>query len=301
MRRHHAITVALVVLVAGCARSTPPAATRGASIHVVVAENFWGSLAAQLGGERVDVTSIIAKPDTDPHDYEPTPADGRRIASASYVISNGVGYDAWFKRLLVANPAPGRTTLTVGDLVGKKEGDNPHRWYFPADVENVIKRITADYKQIDPAQTSYFDQRYRSLESKGLATYHSLLSEIKQKYAGTPVGASESIFVGIAEATGLNLITPAGYTTAISEGTDPTAQDKSTVDKQIKDHLVKVFVYNRQNSTPDVKVLVDAATAENIPTPTVTETLTPPGATFGEWQSAQLKVLRDDLARATAR
>jgi zinc/manganese transport system substrate-binding protein len=247
------------------------------------------------------VTSIIANPDTDPHAYEPTPADGRRIASAQYVISNGVGYDAWMAKLLTANPVPARTALAVGALVGKKEGDNPHRWYFPGDVETVTGRITADYKRIDRKDAAYFDARHQDLESTGLAKYHQLLSEIKQKYAGTPVGASESIFVGIAEATGLKVITPSGYLTAISEGTDPTARDKATVDGQIRNGLVKVFVYNTQNSTPDVKTLVDAAKAKGIPTPTVTETLTPAGASFEDWQVAQLQVLRDDLAEATGR
>ena len=295
--------IVILFLAAGCGTSTTPASTdnAGAMIHVVAAENFWGSLAMQLGGNRVDVTSIIINPQTDPHDYEPTAADGRRIASARYVISNGVGYDPWVGQLLSANPVSGRTTLSVGDLLGRKEGDNPHRWYFPGDVERVLKRITADYEHIDAKDASYFEQRYQELETTGLATYHGLLSEIKQKYAGTPVGASESIFVGIAEATGLNLITPSRYMTAISEGTDPTAQDKATVDDQIKNHLVKVFVFNSQNATPDVKTLVDAAKASGIPTPTVTETLTPVNLNFEQWQSMELTELRDALAKATGR
>jgi len=297
------VLAALLLLTIGACSNGTAARTNASTskVHVVAAENFWGSLAAQLGGDRVDVASIIVNPDTDPHDYEPTPADGRKVASASFVIENGVGYDAWMDKLLSADPVKGRATLDVGKLVGKKEGDNPHRWYFPADVENVIKRITADLKRVDRKDASYFAQRYTDLEQNGLATYHRLLADIKTKYAGTPVGASESIFVGIAEATGLDLITPARYMTAISEGTDPTAQDKATVDRQIAQRELKVFVFNAQNSTPDVQALVDAAKRANIPTTTVTETLSPATASFEEWQSDELTVLRDALAKATGR
>jgi len=62
-------------------------------IEVVAAENFWGSIAAQLAGDRARVTSIISNPNTDPHDYDPTPADARLTARAGLVIVNGAGYD----------------------------------------------------------------------------------------------------------------------------------------------------------------------------------------------------------------
>src|SRR6266702_1016302 len=110
----------------------------GGRLQVVAAESFWGSIAAQLGGDRVTVTSIIRNPDTDPHDYEPTAADGRAIASARYMIFNGLGYDPWASDVVDANPVGGRRVLDVGALLNLKEGDNPHRWYFPVDVERVI-------------------------------------------------------------------------------------------------------------------------------------------------------------------
>ncbi|MGN5380804.1 metal ABC transporter solute-binding protein, Zn/Mn family [Streptomyces lasalocidi] len=52
----------------------------GKTIQVVAAENFWGSIASQLGGSHVKVTSIITNPNTDPHAYEPTAADARTVA-----------------------------------------------------------------------------------------------------------------------------------------------------------------------------------------------------------------------------
>jgi zinc/manganese transport system substrate-binding protein len=76
----------------------------GKTIQVVAAENFWGSVASQLGGSHVKVTSIINNPDADPHDYEPTAADARTVAGAQYTIVNGIGYDTWADKLLAANP-----------------------------------------------------------------------------------------------------------------------------------------------------------------------------------------------------
>ncbi len=107
----------------------------------MAAENFWGSIAQQLGGGHVHVKSIIDNPAADPHDYEPTAADGRAVATARYTIVNGIGYDAWANKLLSANPGSDRTELKVGDLVGVRPGGNPHRWYAPADVHKVIEKI----------------------------------------------------------------------------------------------------------------------------------------------------------------
>ncbi|HKS98009.1 MAG TPA: zinc ABC transporter substrate-binding protein, partial [Rugosimonospora sp.] len=281
--------------------TTPPGADRGGVVRVVAAENFWGSLAAQLGGDRVKVTSVIDNPDADPHDYEPTTADGREIVAAQLVIVNGVGYDSWAGKLVAANPSRSRITLSVGDLVGAKAGGNPHRWYNPDDVRAVLDRITADYQRIDPAHAGYFGSRHDTLLSTGLKTYFAAIAEIRAGYAGTPVGASESIFAMLAPALGLDLITPPAFLTAISEGADPSAADKATIDRQIRTRQIKVYVYNSQNATPDVQAQISAARAAGIPVSTITETMTPAGASFEDWQVAQLTALRAALAQAAGR
>src|SRR5436309_1206875 len=83
------------------------ASTSGGALQVVAAENFWGSIAAQLGGDRVHVTNVISSPAADPHDYEPTAADARTMAGAQLAIVNGIGYDPWAGKLLAASPAKG--------------------------------------------------------------------------------------------------------------------------------------------------------------------------------------------------
>jgi zinc/manganese transport system substrate-binding protein len=299
-----AVAVTLAGLLASCATTAPPGSeTAGQStkITVVAAENFWGSIATQLGGEHVAVRSIVASPDTDPHDYEPTPADGRALATAQYVIENGAGYDPWVAKVVRANPVPGRSVLTVGDLVGVKKGGNPHRWYSPDDVHRVIERITTDYKRIDPADAGYFDQQKQAYETQGLARYNQLIADIKGKYSGTPIGASESIVTPLAEDLGLKMVTPESFLDAVSQGTDPTAADKIAVDQQIKTKQIKLFVFNSQNSTPDVAALVTAAKDQGIPVATVTETLVPATASFQDWQVGQLEGIERALSQAAAR
>jgi len=270
-----------VLLLSACGLSTPAPVDSG-RLEVVAVENFWGSIAAQVGADHVHVVSIINSPDADPHDYEPTPRDARTIAQAKYVIVNGAGYDPWANKLLTANPAPGRVVLNIGDLVGKKDGDNPHLWYSPSIVEKVIDRIGQDLNAIDGAHV---------LWDAGFKDYRDAIDAIHQKYAGTRVGATESIFAYEAEGTGLDLVTPRRFLNAISAGTEPSAADKATVGNQISDGLIKVLVFNSQNSTPEVQSLVDRAKAKGIPVVAITETLVPAGATFQAWQTAQLKEL----------
>ena len=299
--------VAAVVGLAGCGSpssgSAAGSADGGASkvIQVVAAENFWGSIATQLGGSHVKVTSIIDSPDADPHDYEPTAADGRAIAAADVVLINGVGYDTWATKLVAANPAPNRAVLTVGEVVGVGEGGNPHRWYNPADVTKVADQLTAEFKKADPADAAAFDAQRTAFETTDLAAYKAVITEIKTKYADTPVAASESIFAMLAPALGLDLVTPPAFLKAISEGTDPSAADKATIDAQISGQKIKVYVYNSQNATPDVQTQIAAAKAAGIPVTTITETMVPATATWQQWQTTQLEELRDALAKATGR
>jgi zinc/manganese transport system substrate-binding protein len=282
----------VVFVVAACGLSpTSTGSSASGKVQVVAAENFWGSIATQVGGDHAQVTSIIANPDTDPHSYEATPRDARLIAQAQYVIINGVGYDAWAPKLIDANPASGRTVLTVGDLFGKKGGDNPHMWYSPAYVDQVVDKIAADLGKIDSANASYFTQQGSQYKTTALKGYHDTINAIKQKYSGTRVGATESIFSYLAAGTGLNLVTPYNYLKAISEGTDPSAADKAEVQNEVTNKTIKVFVFNSQNATPDIQGLVDKATANGIPVVKITETLEPQNATFQDWQTNQLKDL----------
>ncbi|MEO6881263.1 MAG: zinc ABC transporter substrate-binding protein [Mycobacteriaceae bacterium] len=295
------LTLVAALTLAGCSTAAGRAPTSSSSpISIVAAENFWGSIAAQLGGDKVKITSIINSPDADPHDYEATAADGREVATADMVIINGVGYDGWATKLAEANPSERRTDLTVGSVVGVKDGGNPHRWYNPGDVTKVTDAITADLKKRDPADAAYFETQKQAFTTTARGPYDKVVADIKTRYSGLKVGASESIVAMIAPALGLDLVTPPDFLTAISEGTDPTAADKKTIDAQISAKEIKVYIYNSQNATPDVQAQVDAAKAQGIPVTTITETMTPATDSWEQWQTRQLVSLQKALAQAAA-
>jgi zinc/manganese transport system substrate-binding protein len=293
------VVLAATIVVGACATGgTARFAPTDGRLRVVAAENFWGSIAAQLAGDRAEVTSIVANPATDPHDYEATAEDARRVALADYVIVNGIGYDSWAQKLLDADDGGHRSVLDVGKLVGVKVGGNPHQWYSPRAVARFIARVSADLVRLDPEDATYFRQQRDDFETKDLAGYRHLVAQIRARYAGAPIGGSESIVSPLVEALGLTMKTPESFLDAVAEGNEPTAHDTAIVNRQISDRAIKVFMFNRQNATPDVQRLVDAARAHGIPTTTVTETLTPAGATFQGWQSRELRDLLDALEQS---
>lgn len=290
-----------ILLLSACGGSGGGHAQTGGKLPVVAAENFWGSIASQLGGSKVAVRSIIVNPDTDPHSYEPTASDARTMAGAELAIVNGIGYDQWASNLISANPVSGRTTLDVGDLLGLKDGDNPHQWYSPSSVQKVIHAIVADYDRLDPGDKAYFAAREQHFEHISLAGYERLRAEIHRRFSGVPVGYSESIFQPLGASLGLKLLTPYSFAKAVAEGTEISAKDKETVDTQAQQKQIKVWIYNSQNATPDIQRINSICREQHIPIATVTETLSPASATFEQWQVAELRALSAALHRATGR
>jgi zinc/manganese transport system substrate-binding protein len=293
--------LAAAVAASGCGRSGPAggAGSGGAGkLQVVAAENFWGSIAAQLAGGKISVRSIIVDPGADPHSYAPNAADARTVAGASMAIVNGLGYDNWASQLLGANPSKGRMVLNVGDALGLQPGANPHRWYFPADVHVVIGRITSDYERLDPVHAAFFARQRKLFETHALARYDGLLRQIRSGYAGVPVGYSESVFQGLGEDLGLRLLTPYSFARAIAEGTEVTARDKQAVDALLRERRIRVWVINSQNLTPDVQRVSRIAAEHRIPVATLTETLSPASSSFQQWQVTELEGLVGALRRS---
>jgi zinc/manganese transport system substrate-binding protein len=286
-----AVLLVVLLLPAACGNATPSAS---AAISVVAGENFWGSLASELGGSKVGVQSVVTDPNADPHEYESSPADARAFADAKFVILNGAGYDTWGRKLLDANPASGRRVLDVADLLGKKNGDNPHFWYSPDYVTRVADRITAGYRSIDAADASYFDQQRAQLTG-ALRPYFDEIASIKSKYAGAPIGSTESIFVYMADALSLHLTSPAAFMNSVSEGNDPPAGAVVEFQEQISSHQIRVLVYNTQTTTAVTTNVKSIASQHRIPAVGVSETIQPPTLTFQDWQLKQLQALEAAL------
>jgi len=293
--------VALIVLafgLAGC--GSTPSSSANSTLQVIAGENFWGSIASQLGGNRVSVTSIVTNPNADPHDYETSTKDARAFATADYVILNGAGYDDWGSKMLDANPAPNRIVLTVADLLHKKAGDNPHFWYNPAWVDQAADRITADYEALDGADSSYFS-RQRTALAAALQPYHDRIAKMGADFNGTAVGATESVVVYLAEALRLNLISPPDFMKAVSEGNDPPAASVAQFQNQLSGRQIKLLLYNVQTASNVTDALKRLASDNGIPVVGVSETLEPVDSTFQDWQLAQLVNIQNALAAQASR
>jgi zinc/manganese transport system substrate-binding protein len=286
------VAMAALLLAGACAGGS--SAGGSGTVQVVAGENFWGDIATQLGGSRANVQSVVTDPNADPHEYESNTNDARAFATANLVILNGAGYDNWGQKLVQANPNEGRHVLTVADLLGKKSGDNPHFWYGPDYVMKVADKITAEYKSLDPADSGYFD-RQRSSFATSLQAYTHRLAEIRQKFAGVPIGATETVFAYLADYLGLKVISPPEFMQAVAEGNDPPAATVVTFENQIAQKAIKVLVYNVQTATAVTTNMRIAATQRSIPVVGVSETLQPVTASFQEWQDGQLVALDNAL------
>jgi zinc/manganese transport system substrate-binding protein len=292
------VVAAIILLVAIFSIHSPQPAASSAgqipTISIIAGENFWGSLVSQLGGNKVSVTSIVSDPNADPHEYESNANDAKLMANANYVILNGAGYDSWGSSLLSASPNANRKLLVVADLLGKKEGDNPHFWYSPDYVNRVIAQMENDLISIDPKDTAYFQAQYAALQSS-LAEYQNRIANIKHDFGGRKVASTESIFVYLADAAGLDLISPPQFIDAVAEGNDPPASSVVEFEKQIKGNEPTVLIYNEQTVTPLTENMKKLAAEADIPTIGITETIQPPDASFQEWMNAQLLQLQNAL------
>lgn len=287
----------LGVLAASCSSSGSsgdPSGGGGSVIRVVAAENFWGSIVGQLGGSHVQVVSVVSDPNADPHDYESSASDARAVAEADYVVENGAGYDDWCDKLLSASPNSSRHVFNVADLLGKKEGDNPHFWYNPNYVVQVEDHVEADLKAIDPADSAYFTAQ-RAATDKAFAPMRARLAEIKKADGGKTVASTESIFVYLADYLGLNLISPPEFMQAVAEGNDPPAASVAAFQQQLTGGAVQTLVYNEQTATAVTSSLKQLATNKNIPVIGVTETIQPSDVSFQDWFDAELLNLQNAL------
>ncbi len=260
---------------------------------VVAVENFYADLVQQLGGQCVSVTTLLSDPDADPHEFEPSAQDVRAFSGADLVVDNGLGYDDFADRIL-ATLGRMPEVLRAGDVVGLEVGANPHVWYGANYVDELRAAVTDTLKELRPDAGAYFDARSAEV-SRRFGTYRGLLEETRAEFGGTPVGATESIVVDLADSTGLQVISPPSFMMALSEGSDPTAQDLATFQEQLRGRHVKALLYNVQTVTPISSQLADLARDNGIPVVGVSETMPAGAETFQGWQSAQLQLLLDAL------
>ena len=150
----------LTFSLSACGKQSSTKKTSADKIKVAATTNFYGNIAQEVLGNHGTVTSIIDSPNVDPHDFTPTTATAKKVAKANLVIENGVGYDTWVNKLQA------RKILSVGKIVGAKDGDNEHLWYNPANIEKYVDALAAQYGRLLPQDAATFKKNAAAYKKK---------------------------------------------------------------------------------------------------------------------------------------
>lgn len=259
-------SVGMLASVAACGSGQSTSEKNG-TIEVAASVNQWGTVAKALGGDNVNVTSIINSTNVDTHDYEPTTSDIAKLRKAQVIIVNGAGYDAWaVKAAQTANA----TIVNAAEIGGVDDGENPHVW-FSADVRKAVAQaITEAYEQADAAKKNDFDKmndRWTAEENN----VESKIAEVKQKTDGLAYAATESVASYLAEDMGLADATPSGYARATANESEPTPTDIKQFTDALKAGEIKLLVVNTQEESELTGKITDAAKSVEVPMVELTE------------------------------
>jgi zinc/manganese transport system substrate-binding protein len=210
------------------------------------------------------------------------------------VILNGANYDAWMEKLLKVAPRSGRTVLTVAELINKKAGDNPHFWYEPATIPAVARALADAFAKADPAHAADYAPQLRTFTTS-LEPINKTIEELRAKYAGVAVTATEPVFGYMAAALGLK-VRNERFQLAVMNDTEPSARDIAAFERDLRDHKVRVLIYNKQTGTRLTQRMLDIARQSKVPVVGVTET-EPMGMAYQDWMLSQLGELQKALAQ----
>lgn len=284
-------SVGMLASVAACGRGQLTSEKNG-TIEVVASVNQWGTVAKTLGGDNVNVTSIINSTNVDAHDYEPTTSDIAKLQKAQVIIVNGAGYDAWAVKAAQSAKA---TVVNAAEVGGVKDGDNPHIW-FSADVRKAMAQaITDAYAKADSAKKSDFDKlNDQWMTEEG--NVEGKIAEVKQKSDGLAYAATESVASYLAEDMGLADATPSGYAQATANESEPTPTDIKQFTDALKAGEIKLLVVNTQEESELTGKITNAAKSANVPMVNLTEQMPEQYDSLTAW----MKGLVDAFSKAIA-
>jgi zinc/manganese transport system substrate-binding protein len=286
-----ALRVAAAVLLVSPAVAQPvPTA-----LAIVAAENFYGDVAQQVAGSNATVTSILSNPDQDPHLFEVSPSVARSLSAAAIVVYNGADYDPWMAKLLAASRAPNRKVVIVANLMHKKAGDNPHLWYDPATMPTYAKALTATLAESDPAHKADYEQRLQAFLAS-LQPLQARIADLRAKFAGTAVTATEPVFGYMASALGFKMHNER-FQLAVMNDTEPRVSDVAAFENDLRKHQVRLLFYNNQASDAAAQRMVRIAQQSKIPVVGITET-EPANMKFQDWIMSELDAVAQALSNA---
>jgi zinc/manganese transport system substrate-binding protein len=287
------LVLPLVIVLAGC--SAPTGDSDDGRIQVVASTNVYGDIAETIGGDAVEVTSIIDDPAQDPHQFE---ANGRvqlALSRADIVIVNGGGYDDFATQMLDASGNADAILLNAVELSGiddSAEGFNEHVWYDYNTMQIVTDAIARALTEVDPGGAEGYSAGYHRLDD-GLMALIARADGLRAAAEGKGVVITEPVPLYLLAWTGLVNLTPPEFSEAIEEDTDIPPALLQRVLNLLGDGSAAVVVYNTQTGGPQTDAILDAASENGVPVIGVTETL-PTGEDYLAWQGGYL----DQLAAA---
>lgn len=257
-------------------------------IRIVAAENVYGDIARQIGGDHVAITSIISSPAQDPHLFEASASVAIAVSRADIIIYNGLDYDPWMEKLTASSKAVQRDIVVAGELAGFKTGDNPHVWYDLKTVSILAKALAEKLVARDPAHADDYRQNQTNFEAS-LLPITKQVAEIAATHKATPVAATEPVFGYMLMAMDLD-VKEAEFQRAVMNDTEPSISDVARFEADMKSKTVRLLVFNRQASSPLVEKMVTLAKANAIPIVAVTET-EPQDKTYQQWLSEEVSAI----------
>lgn len=293
-----AAVAALALILTGCGGSRAAGSADG-KIPVVAATNVYGAIVAAVGGDRVNVTSVIADPSADPHSHEATPAEAASVANARLVVRNGGGYDDFMSRLISSigsRPTAIDAVETSGLATAAAPDFNEHVWYSLPAVQKVADRIAADLGAADAAHAAEFTAHAETFDAQ-VAGLLIRAEVIKAGHPGARVAVTEPVAGYLLRSAGLIDATPAAFSAAVEQNSDPPAAVLQQTLALFGNDPVSALVVNAQTQNPETDQVRRAATAAGVPVVEVTETLPAGVIDYVGWMGGQL----DALARALDR
>ncbi|MDA8383963.1 MAG: zinc ABC transporter substrate-binding protein [Betaproteobacteria bacterium] len=263
---------------------------QAAPIAVVAAESTYGEIAQAIGGPYVAVRSIIASPRIDPHLFEAMPSVAVAVARAQVVVMNGLGYDAWMQKLLLASPNPRRQVVVAADLASNliMSDRNPHVFYDLRVALITAARLAAVFAGLDPAHAAQFRANLAAFSQQLLPVYGQI-EAIIAAHPNLAVTGTEPVFGYMLRTLGYRAVNRRVQQNVMND-TQPSPQEVVAFERSLRTHAVGLFVYNAQVQSPLTQRLTALAREAHIPVVGVAE-FAPPGLPYPQWQLATLRLL----------
>jgi zinc/manganese transport system substrate-binding protein len=260
-------------------------------IPVVASTDVWGSVVTAVGGDRVEVRSVIHDPSADPHSYETTADDALAAKDAKLLLSNGGGYDEFFGKL--ADQAGAAKKLVAHDIAATGD-ENEHVWYDLPGVAKVADQLAAQLGELQPASKQLFTDNAAAFKAKADAL-EKRLAELGTTHPGAKVVVTEPVAHYLLQSAKLTDATPKAFADAVENDTDVPAGAVNEYQQLIATKQVQALINNAQTVTPLTQDVVGRAKAAGIAVVDVTETL-PQGVTdYIVWMTGEVDALAGAL------